>query len=194
MVASDIGSVPIACQGDRAQVLARIADLGSSALLAFDGKEHVGQLQFRRYEAGTRSPHGPWDPLYWMDFGDRAPDLPLGTLCVCCYHIGQRDNTADRDESYQGRAIAARLLDYFLDWARAGSFNAVIAKATPPYSAVMRFLGGLPAAAYEARGFKTLSRWVDADLAGVVQGRGLAPGSEIEAASTVACCTHRFVH
>ena len=64
MVASDIGSVPIACQGDRAQVLARIADLGSGALLAFDGKEHVGQLQFRRYEAGTRSPRGVWDPLY----------------------------------------------------------------------------------------------------------------------------------
>ena len=58
----------------------------------------------------------------------------------------------------------------------------------------MRFLGGLPAAAYEARGFKTVSRWVDAELASVVRGRSLAPGSEIEAASTLACCTHRFVH
>jgi GNAT superfamily N-acetyltransferase len=116
------------------------------SLLAFDGDQHVGQLQFRRYEAGTRSPHGVWDPLFWMDFDDHAPDLPPGTLCVFCYHIGQLESTPDRDERYQGRGVGARLLDCFLDWVRAENFDAVIAKATPPHRPVMGFLGGLPAA------------------------------------------------
>ena len=193
MAASDVGSVPIACQGDAGQVFARITDLGSSAVLAFDGDQHVGQLQFRRYGAGTRSPNGVWDPRWWMDFDDHAPELPLRTLCVFCYHVGQLDDKAERDERYQGRGIGARLLDCFLDWARAETFDAVIAKATPSHRPVMRFLGGLPAAAYQARGFETVSRWVDADLAGVVQERSLAPRSEIEHASTVACCAHRLV-
>ena len=192
MVASDVGSVPIACQGDPGQVLARIADLGSCALLAFDGDQHVGQLQFRRYEAGAVSPHGVWDPLYWMDFDNRSPELPLGTLCVFCYHIGQLDSTAHRDERYQGRGIGARLLDCFLDWAQAGNFDAVIAKATPPHRPVMGLLGGLPPAVYEGRGFETVTRWVDADLDRVVRERSLVTESETEDASTVACCVHRL--
>jgi GNAT superfamily N-acetyltransferase len=158
MVASDVASVPIPHQGDPGQVLARIADLGSSAVLAFDDDQHVGQLQFRRYEPGARSPNAVWDPLFWMDFDTHAPDLPLGTLCVCCYHVGQLDSTADRDQRYQGRGVGTRLLDCFLDWARAGTFDAVIAKATPPHRPVMGFLGGLPAAAYEARGFEAVTR------------------------------------
>lgn len=188
MVASDVGSVPIAHQGDPDDVLARIADLGSSAVLAFDGGQHVGQLQFRRYEAGTRSPDGVWDPRYWMDFDDRAPDLPPATLCLFCYHVGQLDDTADRAEHYQGRGIGAGLLDYLLDWARAADFAAVIAKATPPHRPIMGFLGGLPAAAYEARGFEILARWVDADLDAVVRERRLVTKPGIEDASTVACC------
>jgi GNAT superfamily N-acetyltransferase len=193
MVASDVGSVPIAHQGEPDQVLARIADLGSSALLAFDGDQHVGQLQFRRYEAGT-PPKGVWDPLYWMDFGAHAPELPPGTLCLFCYHVGQLDDAAaDRTERYQGLGIGARLLDCFLDWARAGSFKAVIAKASPPHRPVMGFLGGLPAAVYEARGFGSVARWVDADLARVVRQRQLATESEIEAASTVGCCVAHLV-
>src|SRR4249920_3674 len=112
MVAADVGSVPIAHQGDPEQVRARIADLGSSALLAFHGDQHVGQLQFRRYEPGTRSPSGVWDPLYWMDFSE-APALPSDTLCVFCCHNGQVDDTDARDERYQGRRIAAALLDHF---------------------------------------------------------------------------------
>jgi hypothetical protein len=66
MLESDVGSVPIACQGNPDQVRDRIAHLGSSAVLAFDEGQHVGQLQFRRYEAGTRSPNGVWDPLCWL--------------------------------------------------------------------------------------------------------------------------------
>ena len=112
MVVADVGSVPIAHQGDPEQVRARIADLGSSALLAFHGDQHVGQLQFRRYEPATKSPNGVWDPLYWMDF-DEAPALSSDTLCVFCCHIGQVDDTDARDERYQGRGIAATLLDHF---------------------------------------------------------------------------------
>jgi GNAT superfamily N-acetyltransferase len=192
MVESDVGAVPIACQGDPDQVLDRIADLGSSAVLAFDGGQHVGQLQFRRYEAGTRSPKGVRDPLYWMDFDDHAPDLPPSTLCLGCYHVGQLHDGADRDERYQGGGVGARLLDCFLDWARAGNFEAVTAKATPRYRPVMGFLGGLPTAAYETRGFETVTRWVDADLAGVVRERNLVAASQIEDAATVTCCVHRL--
>ena len=102
------------------------------------------------------------------------------------------DYTADRDERYQGRGLGARLLDCFLDWAGARAFDAVIAKATPPHRPVMGFLGGLPAAVYEARGFETVTRWVDPDLDRVVRERSLVTESEIEDASTVACCVHRL--
>jgi GNAT superfamily N-acetyltransferase len=192
MLESDVGSVPIACQGTPDRVRDRIAHLGSSAVLAFDQGQHVGQLQFRRYEAGTRSPNGVWDPLYWTDFDDHAPDLPPSTLCLGCYHVGQLHNGADRDERYQGRGVGARLLDSFLDWARAGNFEALIAKATPPYRPVMGFLGGLPTAAYETRGFETVTRWVDTDLALVVRERNLVAALEIEDASTVTCCVQRL--
>ena len=192
MVASDVGSVPIACQGNSGEVLARIADLGSSAMVVFDGDQRVGQLQFRRYQAGMRSPHGVWHPQYWMDFDNHAPELPLATMCVFCFHVGQLDSTAERDERYQGRGTGSWLLDCFLEWARAGAFDAVIAKATPPHRPVMGFLGGLPAAVYEEHGFEIVTRWVDADLARVVRERNLATDSEIEDASTVACCVHRL--
>jgi hypothetical protein len=56
LTAADVGVVPIGHQGDPDEVLQRIADLGSSAMLAFDGDQHVGQLQFRRYEPNIRSP------------------------------------------------------------------------------------------------------------------------------------------
>ena len=69
MTEADIGAMPIGCQGDEETVRARIRDIGSSAILAFDGDRHVGQLQFRRYAADTRSPTGMWEPLYWGDFG-----------------------------------------------------------------------------------------------------------------------------
>jgi GNAT superfamily N-acetyltransferase len=173
MVASDVGSVPIVHQGDRGQVLARIAELGSSAVLAFEGDQHVAQLQFRRYEPGTRSPNGVWDPLYWMDFGDHAPKVPPPALCVCCYHVGQVNDTADRDARYQDRGIGPQLLDHLVEWARAAGVGAVIAKATPPYRPVMQFLGGLPTAVYEARKFEIAARWVDADLETVIRERHL---------------------
>jgi GNAT superfamily N-acetyltransferase len=192
MIVADVGSVPIAHQGNPEQVRARIADLGSSALLAFHDDQHVGQLQFRRYEPATKSPNGVWDPLYWMDF-DEAPALPSDALCVFCCHIGQVDDTDARDERYQGRGIAATLLDHFLDWARAEGFSAVVAKATPPSRPVMGLLGGLPASVYEARGFETMARWVDADLARVVRQRQLVTESEIDAASTVSCCVVHLV-
>ncbi|MYA27086.1 MAG: hypothetical protein F4091_01330 [Acidimicrobiales bacterium] len=76
MAASDVGSVPVGCMGEADELDARIATLGSAAILAFDGDRHVGQLQFRQYIGGQRSPDSIWDPLYWMDFDDRAPSLP----------------------------------------------------------------------------------------------------------------------
>ncbi len=59
MTALDVGRVPIDHQGKPENVLARIADLGSSAALVFDGDQHVGQLQFRRYDPSLRSPNVP---------------------------------------------------------------------------------------------------------------------------------------
>src|SRR5215510_13864124 len=148
MTAADVGVIPISHQGDAAAVRKRIADLGASAMLAFDGDQHVGQLQFRRYEPGMRSPKGLWDPLYWADFADHAPKLPARTLAIFCYHVGQRDDTDDRDAQYQGRGLGLRLLDHFLDWARQTSFAAVVAKAVPAVRPVMLFMGGQPSSVY----------------------------------------------
>jgi GNAT superfamily N-acetyltransferase len=191
MVASDIGSVPIAHQGDKAEVLARIADLGASAILAFDGGRHVGQLQFRRYQPRARSPGGVWDPLYWMDFAEPAPDVPFATVAVCCCHVGQLDESKRRAQQYLGRGIGSALLDRFLGWAGDRQFEAVIAKATPGRRSVMEFLGGFPARVYQDRGFEIAHAWRDHDLAGVVRDRALADQRDVEA-STVACCVLRL--
>lgn len=190
MEASDIGRLPIAHQGEPDEVRARIAELGSSAMLAFDGTQHVGQLQFRRYVPGTRSPNGLWDPLYWLDFGERAPILPPETLAVCCCHVGQVDDSDRRVERYLGRGMGSALLDRFLAWARDRGFDAVVAKATPGRRAVMEFLGGFPARVYEARGFVVTNRWIDDDLARTIRDRSLASDDDAEAA-TVACCVLR---
>ena len=192
MQAADIGHVPIGHQGDAAEVARRITDLGSSAVLAFDGDVHVGQLQFRRHEPGTRSPDGLHDPLYWGDFGDHEPSVPPGSLGLFCYHVGQLDDTDDRDTRYQGRGIGGQLLDTLLAWVDERGVPAVVAKAVPPYRAVMAFMGGQPASVYEGRGFVTVASWVDPDLRSVVDRDRLAPeGVTLDEAALVCCCVRR---
>ena len=208
MTTADVGSVPIDHQGTTDEVLTRIDDLGSSAVLAFDADQHVGQLQFRRYAPGLRSPHGLLDPLYWGDFADAAvPALPEATLNVFCYHVGQLKDGEERDARYQGRGVGLKLLDAMLDWARSAGFEAVVAKAVPPYRPVAVFMGGQPTDAYEGRGFQVVSRWRDAELRELLD-RMLAGersdeerdaiqalvdrGDELDAAAEVALCVKRF--
>ena len=188
MVASDVGSVPVGCMGEPDELQARIASLGSAAILAFDGDRHVGQLQFRRYIGGQRSPNNIWDPVYWMDFDGRAPTLPPGTISVFCYHVGQLDDSDERDSSYFGRGIGAGLLDRLLEWAASTGAAAVVAKASPSLRPVMGFMGGQPIEVYEERGFQTVASWPDADLAEAVLERGLATAEQMPAAATVSCC------
>ena len=193
LTAADVGVVPIGHQGDPDEVLQRIADLGSSAMLAFDGDQHVGQLQFRRYKPNVRSPKGLWDPLYWADFASHAPGLPARTLAVFCYHVGQLDDTDARDPRYQGRGLGLSLLDHFLDWALQAGFAAVVAKAIPPYRPVMIFMGGQPASVYQTRGFETVANWVDPELRAIVTDRELIPdGVDPDDAARVSCCVRRL--
>jgi GNAT superfamily N-acetyltransferase len=189
----DIGAVPIGCQGDVEAVRARIRDIGSCAILAFDGARHVGQLQFRRYAADTRSPTGMREPLYWGDFGAHAPVLPAQSLAVFCYHVGQLDDTEGRDPRYHGRGIGLALLDHFLAWASEHRFAAVTAKATPPERAVMGFMGGQPADAYAERGFEVTASWIDTRVLGVVREKALVPpGMPDDRAALVSCCVKRL--
>jgi GNAT superfamily N-acetyltransferase len=192
MTAADVGRVPLVHQGEPDEVRRRIADLGSSAILAFDGAQHVGQLQFRRYEPGIRSPRGLHHPLYWVDFEGRSPDVPAGALAVFCYHVGQLDDTEARDVRYQGQGLGARLLDAFLHWATAAGFPAVVAKAVPPVREVMAYMGGQPPAVYEARGFAVVASWRDAELRAAVEERGLAPAAHLDEAARVSCCVRRL--
>lgn len=142
----------------------RIRDLGAAAILAYDGAQHVGQLQFRKYEPGFRCKHGIEDADYWGDFGGRAPRLPERTLAIHCYHVGQLTAGMARDPRYQGRGLGAALLGQLIDWATASGFAAIVAKATPSDPAVMRFMGGQPERVYAARGFTCFDRWVDHQL------------------------------
>ncbi len=174
MLENDIDHVPIDCQGDRAAITARIADLGASAILVFDGAQHVGQLQFRRHAAELRSPNGIWHPDYWGDFPDSQPELPADAVGIFCYHVGQLESGEDRDSSYFGRGIGQGLLDYFLDWAEDQQISTIVAKHTPPSRAVMAFMGGQAASVYEARGFEVVSSWIDGQLLDTVRERGLA--------------------
>ena len=137
---------------------------------------------------GQRSPDSIWDPLYWMDFDDRAPSLPPGTISVFCYHVGQLDDTDDRDSRYFGQGIGAGLLDHLLEWAASTGVAAVVAKASPSLRPVMSFMGGQPVEVYEERGFQTVSSWSDPDLAAAVVERGIATAEQLPAAATVSCC------
>ena len=193
MTVDDIGRVPIGCQGGESALKARIADVGSAAVLAFDGDQHVAQLQFRRYDRACRSPDGLWDPLYWGEFGDAAPALPADSLSIFCYHVGQLDDSERRDARYQGRGLGVALLDYLLAWAVGADFAAVSAKATPPHRAVMGFMGGQPASVYEACGFTVEASWIDMQLLDVVHEKALVPeGTAPEAAARVSLCVKHF--
>jgi GNAT superfamily N-acetyltransferase len=164
MTADDVGNVPILHQGSPQEVLERIRTCGASAMLAYEGEQHVGQLQFRPYVPGTRSPDSLNDPLYWADFGDHVPQLPERTMALFCYHVGQLDDTDVRDPRYFGRGIGTRLLDETLAWMGKTGWDAVVAKAVPPFGALLRFMGGVPAAVYTARGFDCAKRYRDPDL------------------------------
>lgn len=193
MVAADIEHVPLQCQGSTTALHERIADVGASAILAFDGEQHVAQLQFRRYDEKLRSPDGLWDPLYWGDFGAHAPQLPQETLSVFCFHVGQLEDSEARDSRYQGRGIGLAMLDYFIRWAEVQEFAAIIAKFTPAPRAVMSFMGGQPEASYAERGFVTHASWVDEQLRSVI-GEKLILGDDVvaDSAATVGCCVKRL--
>jgi len=172
---ADIEDVPLSCQGTREQIVERIAEIGSSAMLAFEEARHVGQLQFRPYVPGATSPDGINDPLYWMDFGGHAPPLPERTLALFCYHVGQLEDGGARDPQYFGRRMGTDLLDATLVWARESGFQAVVAKATPPTWPIPQFMGGMPSGVYASRGFEAAASYHDTALRrgldGVLEGR-----------------------
>ncbi len=172
---TDVGQVPGDCFGSHDTLVSRIRDLGSAAVLAYDGPQHVAQLQFRRYDPKLRSTEGIWHPNYWGDFGAEAPELPKATLNVFCYHVGQLRSGDERNPEYLGKGIGLALLDYFLNWAQDQQFSGVVAKFTPENRAVMGFMGGQPAAAYAARGFEIGTSWLDRQLANAVIERKLVP-------------------
>jgi GNAT superfamily N-acetyltransferase len=193
MTADDVGRVPMDCHGGAEALRARIDDLGSGAMLAFDGAEHVGQLQFRRHRPDLRSPAGIWNPDYWGDFGDLRPELPDRTLGVFCYHVGQLTDGDARDPTYQGRGIGVGLLDRFLAWAQAQGFEAIVAKCTPPDRAVMAFMGGQPASVYTGRGFDLVATWREPQLHPALLERGLVDADADPAlVATVGMCVRRF--
>ena len=189
LVADDLAHVPLRCQGTRDEVTATVADLGASAILAFEGDRHVAQLQFRRYDPTLRSLDGLWDPRYWGDFGQHAPALPPDTLAIFCYHVGQLDDSDVRDVNYQGRGIGLDLLDALIAWARDRRFAAIVAKHVPPFPAIMGFMGGQPAFRYEQRRFRRVASWVDTQLQDVIRERRLIrDGEDPVLAATVGCC------
>ncbi|MEM7543072.1 MAG: hypothetical protein AAF384_16025 [Pseudomonadota bacterium] len=189
MTADDIDSVPIGCQGEVADVRARIRDVGSAAVLGFDGTQHVAQLQFRRYQSDLRSSKGLWDPAYWGDFAEHAPDLPHESINVFCYHVGQLEDTEDRDPRYQGRGIGLAMLDELIVWATNSGFATMVATYTPPDRAVMGFMGGQALESYAARGFQSHASWIDEELYDVLRQRNLiAQDADASVLARVGCC------
>ncbi len=190
---SDVDGVPTDCHGSRDALVERIDDLGAAAILAFDGPQHVGQLQFRRYRKEQRSANGIWHADYWGDFGANAPELPHATLAIHCYHVGQLTDGEERDARYFGRGIGLALLDELITWAGDRGFEAIVAKHTPQDRAVMGFMGGQPASAYEERGFEIFSSWVDEQLDETVRERKLVENdAAADAVARVGLCIRRF--
>ena len=189
--ARDIDRLPTRCQGEPDEIRDRISRIGASAMMVFDGQKHIGQLQFRPYIPNTVSPAGLYDPLYWMDFQSYAPsDLSRNTLALFCYHVGQTDNTQDRDPHYFGKGIGLNLLGNTLEWAESAAFEAVIAKGCPGYRPIIEFMGGMPSDVYRKRGFKIAAVYVDQELKSIVERMNweCAP----DKASEIAVCIRYF--
>lgn len=192
MTPTDVHRVPLECHGGADKAQARIADLGSAAMLAFDGARLVGQLQFRRHQADLASARGIWDADYWGDFAGRAVDVPNRTLGIFCYHVGQTGEGEARDARYMGRGIGIGLLDSVIGWSDANGFDAIVAKCTPDDRRVMAFMGGMPARTYEDRGFEVLERWQDDELYAAIVERGFAEASQRPAdVAAVGLCVRR---
>ena len=203
----DVRRVPLQHQGTPEEVLERISVCGSSAMLAFEGEAHVGQLQFRPYVPDTRSPKGLHDPLYWMDFQGHAPSLPERTLALFCYHVGQLDDTDARDPRYFGRGIGIKLLDETLAWAQSVGFEAVVAKGLSSLRPVIEYMGGMPTAVYTSRNFLQAAAYRDTELRScldeVLHGRYgialqealqtlVAAGVNLDEAAMVTVCLRKF--
>lgn len=193
MTAQDIGRVPLDCHGEAADLAARVCDLGAAAILAFDGDQHVGQLQFRKHRPELRSEKGVFSPDYWGDFAGRAPPLPERTLAVYCYHVGQLTDGKERDPRYQGRGLGGALLDEFIVWAQANGFAAIVAKAMPADPVVMQFMGGQPEHVYAAKGFTCVDRWVDRQMYEALLERDLiAKDADPEVVASVGLCVREL--
>ncbi len=192
MGAQDLGRVPMDCHGTETDLARRLETLGAAAMLAFDGDQHVGQLQFRRHDPQLRSEKGVFSPDYWGDFGGRGPQLPDRTLAIYCYHVGQLAPGKERDPRYLGRGLGAALLEHFIAWADAEGFEAIVAKAMPADPGVMQFMGGQPEHVYAARGFACVERWADHDMHAALVERDLAAaGSDPAAVASVGMCVRK---
>lgn len=203
----DVERIPLQHQGTPEEVLERISVCGSSAMLAFEGDAHVGQLQFRLYIPNTRSPKGLHDPLYWMDFQGHAPSLPERTLALFCYHVGQLDDTDVRHPRYFGRGIGTKLLDKTLSWAESIGFEAVVAKGLSSHKPVIEYMGGMPSAVYASRDFLQAASYRDTELRscfdeglrgnyGIALQEALqlliADGVNLDEAAMVSVCVRKF--
>lgn len=162
---ADLDTVPLQCQGELEEIQERLAASGSSAMLAFDDGVCVGQLQFRPYLAGTRSPNGLHHPLYWMEYPARTPPVQEPALALFCYHVGQLAGDPERrDPRYLGRGIGQALLRETLAWAPEHGITAVVAKGLAPCWPLVQYMGGMPWPVYEEHGFSNLHRYHDAAL------------------------------
>jgi len=127
----------------------------------------------------------------------------MSLLALFCYHVGQLDDTDERDARYFGRGIGAHLLDEGVAWARDAGFAAVVAKGLTSLRPVVEFMGGLSAGVYAERHFVEAARYHDpglrAALAEMLEGRhgearqtalrkAVEAGADLAEAAQIAVC------
>ncbi len=160
------------CRARNAPLLAKLAAVyGGYAVVCRDGDNVVGQLRFypkavlAMEGAGYMCmqqlhPAGPANDFADADFP--PPDqLDDRTIVVNCMMTGRHQR---KDDPYQRKGLAKRMVRWLVDWARANGWQAIEADALEDLSLFYEASGQADRSFWEKLGFRCVATRIDPEL------------------------------